>query len=272
MTINLKRRSLSEYFNNKVVVITGGAGGLGFALTELFIHYGANVASIDLNTNNLKPSKQLLPIATDITHEESLNNAIKQIKDHFNGIDLLINNAGITHMSCFSDLSKDVFNQIINVNFLASVNITRLCLPYIRKSKQGQITAISSVAGFAPLYGRSAYSASKHAIEGFFRSLASELTNENINVLVVSPSFVKSRPELKAKVNDGISSPGAMKKSMNGEALSPQVAALEILNAIANEKSILYLGRTSKIARWLFALFPNLYMKIMTKQAKREFE
>lgn len=260
-----------SYFNGKVIIITGGAGGLGQALTEQLLQCGAKVAALDLNVDNLTVNKSLLPIAVDLTNEDALSQALQQVIQYFNGIDVLFNNAGITHMSRFKDLSADLFHTIMAVNFTASVNITRLCLPYLLKSK-GQIVAISSVAGFAPLYGRSAYSASKHAMEGFFRSLSSELDDDGVSVLVVSPSFVKSRPELTAQVNAGISSPGAMKKNTSGKQLSPTDAAITILTATAKRQPSLYLGRVAKIAYWLFALLPNIYMKIMTKQAKIEFK
>lgn len=260
-----------SFFNGKVIIITGGAGGLGQALTEQLLQCGAKIAALDLNVDNLSANKCLLPIAVDLTNEDALAQAIQHVIQYFNGVDVLINNAGITHMSCFKDLSADLFQTIMAVNFTASVNITRLCLPYLIKSK-GQLVAISSVAGFAPLYGRSAYSASKHAMEGFFRSLSAELADDGVSVLVVSPSFVKSRPELTAQVNTGISSPGAMKKNTSGKQLSPSDAAIEILSATAKRQPSLYLGRVAKIAHWLFALFPKLYMKIMTKQAKEEFK
>lgn len=159
----------------------------------------------------------------------------------------------------------------MTVNFTASVNITRLCLPYLIKSKD-QIVAISSVAGFAPLYGRNACSASKHAMEGFFHSLVSEFTDDGISVLVVSPSFVRARPELTSQVNAGIFSPGAMKKNTPGKQLSPTNAANAILTATAKRQPSLYLGRVAKISHWLFALLPSIYMKAMTKQAKAEFK
>jgi len=260
-----------SYFNGKVIIITGGNGGLGQALTEQLLECGAKLAVLDLNVECITPNKNLLPIAVDLTNEKALAQAIKQIIHYFNNVDILINNAGITHMSRFKDLSADLFQTIMTVNFTASVNITRLCLPYLAKSK-GQIVAISSVAGFAPLYGRSAYSASKHAMEGFFRSIEAELADDEISVLVVSPSFVKTRPELTAQVNTGISSPGAMKKNTSGKQLSPKDAAVAILTATAKKQSNLYLGRVAKIARWLYALFPNIYMRLMIKQAKAEFK
>ncbi len=259
-----------NYFNNKVVVITGGAGGLASALITPLMASGATIVALDLNIDKLTNSANLLAIAVDITDDDALKEAITRVISRFGRIDILINNAGITHISCFSDLSAELFNTIMAVNFTASVNITRLCLPYLVKT-QGQIIAISSVAGFAPLYGRSAYSASKHAMEGFFRSLAAEIIDDGIAVTVVCPAFVKSRPELSAQANNGITSPGALKKHTNGEQISPEQAAKAILNAIIKRQPSLYLGKVAHIARWLFALTPNFYSKIMTKGAKQEF-
>ena len=261
----------TKAFADKVVVITGGAGGLASSLIKQLIEAGAKVAALDLNVSKLVASDQLLAITTDVTDNKAITKAIEQIISHYRAIDILFNNAGITHMSRFKDLSAELFSTIMAVNFTASVEITRQCLPHLISS-QGQIVAISSVAGFAPLYGRSAYSASKHAMAGFFYSLAAEISDDGVSVLVVCPSFVKSRPELTAQVNKGISSPGALKKNTNGEQLSPEYAAGQILKATRQKKSTLYLGKVSNIARWLYALFPNIYMRVMTKQAKAEFE
>lgn len=269
--VNQSQNSTSNNpFNKKVVVITGGAGGLGKALGKQLIEQGAKVAALDLHIGGLLATENLLPISVDLTNPEALQKAVEQVTSLFGGVDILINNAGITHMSKFEDTTESLFNTIMAVNFTASVDITRLCLPSLKASK-GQIVAISSVAGFAPLYGRSAYSASKHAMEGFFQSLASEVIEDGIHVTIVSPSFVKSRPELTAQVNNGISSPGAMKKSTNGEQLSPEYAAQQIISALIKKQSILRLGRVSKIAYWLHTLLPERYVQIMSKNAKKEF-
>lgn len=259
-----------KQFKNKTVIITGGAGGLGVALIEQLLVSGANVAALDLHVDNLEAGEKLLPIAVDLTDRKQLQHAVEQVVSRFGGIDILYNNAGITHMSRFENTSVEVCDSIMAVNFTASVDITRLCLPYLKEA-QGQIVAISSVAGFAPLFGRSVYSASKHAMEGFFRSLASEVKSEGISVLIVCPSFVKSRPELIAQVNNGISSPGAMKKSTNGEQILPHIAAEKILWATVYRKPVLYLGKVSKVAHWLQKLVPEFYLKLMVNNAKKEF-
>ncbi len=258
-------------FLDKVVIITGGAGGLGIALTQQLIEQGAMVVALDLDVSQLNASENLLPLEMDITDRNAIESALQTVIHRFGKIDLLFNNAGITHMSRLADTSQELFDAIMAVNFTGSVDITRLALPYLKQS-QGQIIALSSVAGFAPLYGRSAYAASKHAMEGFFLSLSAELKEHGVDVLMVRPSFVKSRPELQAQVNAGISSPGAMKKSTNGEQIDPDTAALKILSATEQRKPVLQLGRVSKIAYWLNALIPRSYMRIMIKGAIKEFQ
>jgi NAD(P)-dependent dehydrogenase (short-subunit alcohol dehydrogenase family) len=261
---------MANYYQGKVVVITGGAGGLGQALTQQLIAQGASVAALDLDISALTKHPALLPIKTDITDNQSIEKALDKTINHFGKIDILINNAGITHMSRFVDTDATLFDKIMAVNFTGSVNITRLTLPYLQES-QGQVIALSSVAGFAPLYGRSAYAASKHAMEGFFLSLATELEDYDIRVLIVRPSFIKTRPELQAQVNAGESSPGAMKKSTNGEQIVPDVAAKKILQAAEHHQTCLQLGTVSRVAYWLNVLLPKLYRRIMTKGAKQEF-
>lgn len=262
---------MNNYFSNKIVVITGGAGGIGSAIISQLLSYNSKIAALDINVDSIPEDKQLLALKCDITNKQELENSIDSIIQNYGRIDILINNAGITHIRKFDHLSEELFDRVMAINFTAAVSITRLCLPYLRKSK-GQIVALSSVAGFAPLYGRTAYSASKHAMQGFFGSLAAELKDEGVSVTIVCPSFVKSRPELQVKESSGSQSPGAMKKYTGGEEINPNKAAQLILKTTRQRKSYLYLGRVSKIARLLFTVFPSLYMKIMSQGAKKEFE
>lgn len=258
-------------YQNKVVVVTGGSGGIGQELCRQLLAQGAYVASLDLATEHAPEQPNLMHIALDISDYRQLQDAINQVMDRFLRIDVLINNAGITHMSRFCDSDKELADKIMAVNYTAAVDITRLCLAQLLQNK-GQIIAMSSVAGFAPLYGRSLYAGSKHAMEGFFYSLASEVKEQGVSVSVICPSFVRSRPELTAQVNAGVSSPGALKKNTNGEQISPQVAASRILNAASKGQRTLLLGKVANVARWLFNLLPGVYLNVMSKGAKAEFE
>jgi short-subunit dehydrogenase len=258
-----------NYFKDKVFVITGGNGGLGKALTEQLIQLEAKVVCLDIGVEQqVQPNR--LVIETDITQIQDVKNAILKVDHYFGKIDVLINNAGITHMSLFEDTSIELFEKIVNVNLMGSVITTKACLPYIKK-QAGHIVSISSVAGFAPLYGRSAYSASKYALEGFAQSIEAELIEHNIHFTIVRPSFVHTRPDQKVQVNSGISSPGAAKKNMLGTPLKPEEAARTILDGIANKKRVVLLGKVAKAAYWLSRLFPKMYLKKMISSSKDEF-
>ncbi|OUR94081.1 hypothetical protein A9Q81_14905, partial [Gammaproteobacteria bacterium 42_54_T18] len=118
-------------FSGKVVVITGGAGGIGQAISAMLIKQGAYIAALDLNVDALSESETLLPLATDITNAQQLATSVDKIIERFGTIDVLFNNAGITHMSRFVDTQTELFDKIMAVNFTAAVNMTRLCLPHI---------------------------------------------------------------------------------------------------------------------------------------------
>jgi NAD(P)-dependent dehydrogenase (short-subunit alcohol dehydrogenase family) len=261
---------VSSYFNQKVVVITGGCGGLGRALTERLVRQGAKVGILDVTASGLETTPQVKFEQVDLTNELQVTSAIREIRHELGDIDILINNAGITHMSTFEHTSNELIQKIMDVNFMGSVYATRACIDSIIQ-QHGHIVAISSVAGFAPLYGRSAYAASKFAMEGFFRTLGSELEEYSVKVNIICPSFVNTRPELKAKANSGVASPGAAKKQQ-GKGLTPDHAASQILNAIEANKDTLYLGLISKVARWLYKFLPRVYLKKMTRDAKVEFK
>lgn len=259
-----------NFFNNKVVVISGGSGGLGQAISQELLSTSAKIASIDIEQKATSNNPNLLLLECNITDPEAVNNAINTVVTQFGKIDILINNAGITHMSRIEDTSIELINQIMQVNFMGSVLLTQACLEQIKHNK-GSLVAISSVAGFAPLYGRSAYSASKHAMEGFFSSLACELEEFGVQTNIIRPSFIQTRPELTAKVNQGVSSPGANKKNSAGNSLSSDVASRAILKSIANKKPYLLLGKIARIAYALNKFLPKTYRKVMTKGAKEEF-
>ncbi|NVK25317.1 MAG: SDR family oxidoreductase [Gammaproteobacteria bacterium] len=273
----MKQSNFQPTFSDKVVVITGGAGGLGKALCDILCAANAKVALLDLSFPKeplvLEPSSasNVVQLECDICEIAQVNQAIAKITELWGKIDFLINNAGITHMSRFEDTDTVLVKKIMDVNFMGSVHVTQACLPYLQKN-QGHIVAISSVAGFSPLYGRTAYAASKHAMEGFFSSLAAEQAENNVDISIICPSFVATRPELTMSANQGAASPGAAKKNQVGRTLTPEQAASEICRCIQEKHKKMYLGGVSKLAKLLHTLFPDFYRKQMTKTALKEFE
>ncbi len=185
----------------EVVVITGAAGGIGGALARRYRRDGARVALLDIDesglgamTEALGSGGMVMTVGCDVTSEDACEDAAAAVIARWGGIDVLINNAGVSHMNAFADMDLDVFRRVIDINLFGTVYCTAAFLPSLR-ARQGRIAVMSSVAGFAPLSLRSAYAASKHALHGFFDTLRAELVDDGVSVTVVCPSFVKTNIE-----------------------------------------------------------------------------
>ena len=185
-------------FNGQCIVITGAAGGLGKALVTAFVHAHANVVALDRdgaalqalqNNTTVPPGATLMTALCDVTNLPSCEAAIGQAITRFGGVDVLINNAGIAHRSAFADTQMDVLRRVMEVNFFGAVHCTHAAIASLRQ-RRGMVIAISSVAGFSPLIGRTGYAASKHALHGFFDSLRTAVQDDGVDVRIVCPSFI----------------------------------------------------------------------------------
>jgi len=268
---------MTRDFKNKVIVVTGASGNLGTAICKRFAKAGAKIAALDINEAALtKLQKELsedkievLPLICDITNKESCKSAVQKILDKWGRIDGLANNAGITHIERYTnmDKSKEITRRIMEVNFFGSVNCTEAMLDQIRKNK-GLIINISSVAGFAPLLGRTAYAASKHALHGFFESLGSELEEEGVHCLMVCPSFIQA-PKNTGGANATNNSIYQKKKKI-GKDVSPDEIADDIHTYCLKGKKLLVSGKTGRLSYFLRRFFPNFYERKMIEKLKNE--
>ncbi len=267
----------TENIDNKVVVITGGAGGFGRALAKEFAALDAKLAVVDFDTAALKEfqneplfrNRDDLFLQCDVSSEKQCARTIAAVTKKFGHIDVLINNAGLSMRGAFSGTSLEAMHRIMDVNFWGSVHMTRHALPHI-KSARGSIIVLSSVAGFAPLIARTMYSASKHALHGFFESLRTELYEDNVHVMMVCPSFASTGIGKNAIDGSGVK----MKKEKVeiGRALSPDIVAGAVLKGLINKKDIIYVGSLAKRAALVYKFFPGLYSRIMAKRLKTEME
>lgn len=166
------------------MIITGGAGGIGRALARVFGAEGAKLALIDLSSSPLdeacselrEAGVEAIGLACDITDRDQVLETMSAVREAFGRIDVLINNAGIVHRSGFSETRPEVFRRVMEVNLFGALHCTQACMKDLLEQK-GLIIAVSSIAGLAPLYGRSGYAASKHAMHGLFESLAAEVAD-----------------------------------------------------------------------------------------------
>ena len=264
-------------FLKKVAVITGGASGIGAAIGERFGKDGAKIALLDFDPKVLAATSKrfrdmgidVLDITCDVTDEKQCDKAIKTVLKKFGGIDILVNNAGITQRSLCKDTSMKVYRKVMEVNFFGCLNCTLPALDSIIERK-GAIAVTTSIAGIAPLYGRTGYSASKHALHGFYESLRTELKESGVHVIMLCPGFTATN--LQSRALDGKGGLNKNERSIPGQQDTPEQVAEALYNGIVKRKRILVLSRTGKLSYTVSKFFPGLYEKLMTKSVRGEFD
>ncbi len=253
----------------RVVVITGAAGGIGRALAQAFAARGDKVALLDLDAGALEGLALRLgglALVCDVTDPAACEAAIAEVERRWGGVDVLVNNAGISHRSRFADTSPEVLRRVMEVNFFGSVNCTRAALPALRR-RRGVVVAISSVAGFAPLVGRTAYAASKHALHGFFDSLRTELRGE-VAVALVCPSFVDTPLDQSALDGEG-KRLGRARPSV-GRFLSPDEVAAVVLDAVDHRSRRRLVSPIAHLSWWVSRLAPSVYDRLMLRSQRAD--
>ena len=164
--------------DSKVWFVTGASQGLGLILVKKLLDAGCRVAATSRNAQKLndsigvRDSKRFLSLSVDLNNVDSISESVQKTIDSFGTIDVVVNNAGYGMMGTVEDTDEEAVKKIFNVNVLASVSVTRIILPIMRKQKSGHIINIGSVAGFVGAPGWSVYSATKAAIAAFSEVLA----------------------------------------------------------------------------------------------------
>lgn len=264
-------------FREKTVVITGGAGGLGRAFGKRFGEAGARVALFDIQgTGVQEQAEQLktrgvacLGLECDVTREMNCRDAVGKVLERYGGIDVLINNAGITHRSAFADTQSSVFQKVMHVNFFGALYCTQSALPSLLERK-GLIIVTSSVAGFAPLLGRSGYAASKHALHGLFETLRTELRRTGVDVMMVCPGYTETNISFSALDGDG--SITKHPQSRVGKMASPSKVADAVFLAAGKGRRIIVLTPAGILSRYLCKIWPALYDRLMVRSVGGELE
>lgn len=247
----------------RYAVISGGAGGLGRALATQLQAGGWAVALLDLSTEGLEENATQLPLACDLTDPASLTGAMTRIAEWSGGaVDLAIYNAGVTQIGAFDATDAESHRRVFEINYFAAVEMARALLAPVRAAK-GTHLAISSVAGFSPLYHRTAYAASKHALEGFFSSLRSEERAQGVHVAIAAPSFVATNIGKPERGADGIARPGSASDGV--DYMTPDQAAGEILRGLRRRRDFIPVGRVARLAWRINRLSPRLFQKLMER-------
>ncbi|MGV8879901.1 MAG: SDR family oxidoreductase [Sphingobacteriaceae bacterium] len=247
---------------NKIVVITGASSGIGRALAEEFAKRGANLVlgarqyvtlcEIASELEN-KFQVRVVAVACDVVKEEDCAHLICQAILTFGSIDVLINNAGISMRALFKDLDLVVLRKLMDVNFWGTVYCTKYAMPELLKSK-GSVVGISSIAGFKGLPGRTGYSASKFAMNGFLDALRVENLKTGLHVMTACPGFTASNIRKTALAKDGTSH-GETSMEEDKMMTAEEVARI-IADGVVQRKRMLIMTGQGKLTVFLSKFLP----------------
>lgn len=252
-------------FKNKVVWITGASSGIGEALAMAFAKEGARLVLTARREEELDrvkkqtslPDSDVLVLPMDVTQLDQAKPAAEKVIAHFERIDIMVHNAGVSQRSYINDTELEVYQNLMNVNFFSTVAITKAVLPYMIAQQSGHFIVMSSVAGKIGTIMRSGYNAAKHALQGFYDSLRAEGYQHNIKVTTICPGYIRTNISLNA-----LSASGAKfgKMDTNQEKGIPaDVCADKILEAVRKDKKEIYIGGLKEVAAiYLKRFFPSL--------------
>lgn len=262
---------MNSYFSNKVIVITGASSGIG---RELAIQMAANGTQLILAARRIEELSQTINYCIqkgakcegmflDVSDENSIQTFSQSLKQELGHIDILINNAGISQRSQAEETSLAVDRRIMEVNFFGQVSLTKNLWPLLCNSSHANIVLLSSVVGTFGFPQRSAYSASKHALEGFFESWALENKRENIHFTTVSPGRIKTNISLSALKADGSAHRVMDEGQLKG--IPVEVCVRKIVNGIQKNRRKIYIVQGEMVLIALRKVIPPLYFWLVKK-------
>ena len=257
-----------------LVLITGAASGLGWALAQRYHQAGYGLLLVDIQENLLSEQASKLTgsglvhtFVADITDASAIDSLYNEISLKYGALDILINNAGITHRSLIEKTQPEVFRKVMAVDYQGPVELTLAFLPMLKHTK-GTIINVSSMAGWMPVLGRAGYCAAKSALHQFFEVMRCEIRQYGIHILMVYPSFLDTPIEKNALGHDG--KPAAHKRSMIGGMGSAENVAQLIFKAHQAKQERLFPNKFTWFASVLYKIMPRAFLRQMTKKFKSE--
>ena len=259
------------FFKNKVIWITGASSGIGEALTYEFARQGAKLIISSNQQEELEKVKQECEKLgsecfiqfLDITEIDKMQAITQGLINRFNKIDVLVNNAGISQRSLVIETPIEVDRKVMEIDYFGTIALTKTVLPYMVKNGGGYIAATSSISGKFGFPLRSAYSAAKHAIHGFFETLRAEVYDHNIKVLIAFPGRIKTNISLHAITKDGTAH-GKMDDGLNA-GISAEKCAKQYINAIRKDKKEVLIGASELLMVYIHKFLPKLFYKLARK-------
>lgn len=263
-----------DNFRDKVIWITGASSGIGEALAVAFAGEGAKLVLSARRVDELQRVQHacklnddrcfILPL--DLSDTANVDARTQQVLQKFGRIDVLVNNGGISQRSYAKDTSLEIDRRIMEVNFFGQVALTKSVLPHFLQQKSGAIIVMSSISGKFGFYLRTAYSASKHALHGFFESLRLEVESDGVEVLMAVPGKIKTNISLHALKEDG-SKHNVMDQSQE-QGMPADECATQIITALKKGKEEILVGGREIKAVWLKRHFPKIFARVIRKQER----
>ena len=260
---------------NKVVIVTGASSGIGLACAKAFAAKGCKVVMADLSAGKMQAIEaelsaagtEVLSVQTDVSQETDCLTLIEKTVARFGGIDILLNNAGISMRALFRDLNLDVLKRLMDVNFWGTVYCTKYALPYLLEAK-GSVVGVSSIAGYKGLPARTGYSASKFAMYGFLDTLRIEHLYDGLHVMIIAPGFTSSNIRKAALTADG--SVQAETPRREEKMMTPEKVADYLIKGIRKRKCQVILTLQGKATVWINKIFPRFVDRMSYKVMAKE--
>lgn len=227
---------MSKTLNEKVALITGAGSGIGLEISHEFAKEGAKIVLADLNEEAVKKAAEELrskgaeaiPVVCDVTNEEQVEASIKEAMDTFGRLDILINNAGIQHVSDIEDFPTDKFEQMVNIMLTAPFQATKLAFPIMKKQKFGRIINMASINGLVGFAGKAAYCSAKHGLIGLSKVSALEGAEHGITVNALCPGYIDT-PLVQNQLKDIAETRGISVDKVFEEVIYPLVPQKRLL-------------------------------------------
>jgi short-subunit dehydrogenase len=249
-------------------LVTGASSGIGAAMARQLAAAGGVVTLSGRDVSRLdavaaecrSAGGRVAAIAGDLTDGGIRERLVATAVELGGGVDLLVNNAGLTMNACFVELAPEVLRRIVEVDFFAAVELTRLALPSLRR-RHGRILVVSSITGVVTPPTRTAYAAAKHALHGFFGALRIELRGDGVGVTIACPGYVDTPMRTRAVLGDGREQ--GRDQATGRRMLGAEEVAAASLRATARGKRLILLGRETRLARLLSLTAPALLDRIL---------
>lgn len=259
-------------FKGKVFWLTGASSGIGSELALQLSNAGASIVLSSRNTlkleelcQSMERSEDHMVVSLDLEKSSGFDVLTEKIISKYGRIDYLINNGGVSQRSEAADTPLEIDRRIMEINYFGNIALTKAVLPYFRKQGSGHIVVVSSISGKFGFYLRSAYSASKHALHGFYESLLLEEEKNGLSITLVCPGKINTDISVNALNAEG-ESHGKMDHNQETGMSAGQCASL-ILKAVAQNKKEVLIGNKEIKAVQLKRFFPKIFWKVIRRQS-----